>query len=657
VTQARYLVEPAAGKVAVSVRITATNHLRNTVTKTYYFRTAYLAVLPDTTGFRLTATGARPSVAVSKRTSTYTLLRLDFGANLAAGKTRVMTLTFDLKDPGGAPDRPIRISSTLVSFYAWAYGTPSTPGSTVSVTFPSGYDVTVGRGPLNGPTTDGSGNQTWASASIADALSFVADLTADHPSSYVESTDAVTIGGSQAQLVLRSWPDDSAWRDRVSKLLGEGLPVLASDHGLPWPPDQSPLIVQEALVRTTGGYAGLFDPSKHLIEIAYAAPTGVVLHEAAHAWLNGQLLADRWAAEAFASYYASVAAGQLQVKISSPVMTPQEQAAAIPLNAWGAVGTEPAETEAYAYAASLTLAQAIAARAGADGLRKVWAQAAAGEGAYQPPNGPPETGAAAPDWRGLLDLLEDDTSASYVDLWRTWVVRPGDVAALNERQVARASYEQALADASPWALPASIRSAMRAWSFADAERELADAETVIGQRAAVQREAAAAGLQLPATLQHDFESGNLADAATEASVELTTVQAIEAATSSRIAQPDPLEAIGLLGTSPDTDLSTARNALAAGDLAGAVNAAGIARTDWTSAENVGRGRLIGAALLAAALVLFAGLLWGRRRRGPVTATGPETTPTDPGEAPDGPASGPPASDDPAPASATPGPAR
>ena len=41
--------------------------------------------------------------------------------------------------------------------------------------------------------------------------------------------------------------------------------------------------------------------------------------------------------------------------------------------------------EDYAYAATLVLADAIAERAGADGLRAVWADASAHIGAYQPP--------------------------------------------------------------------------------------------------------------------------------------------------------------------------------------------------------------------------------------------------------------------------------
>ena len=81
------------------------------------------------------------------------------------------------------------------------------------------------------------------------------------------------------------------------------------------------LVVAEAVARTTGGYAGLFDPADGTVEIAYYADDFVVLHEAAHGWFNGNLLADRWANEAFASYYATEAAAALDVDVRDTALT------------------------------------------------------------------------------------------------------------------------------------------------------------------------------------------------------------------------------------------------------------------------------------------------------------------------------------------------
>ena len=105
----------------------------------------------------------------------------------------------------------------------------------------------------------------------------------------------------------------------------------------------------------------MFDPSLGQVEVAYDAGDFVVLHESAHTWFNGGLLTDRWANEAFASYYGLEAAEELKIKASADTLTPDLEAARIPLNAWGAVGRENEKTEDYAYAATLALARAIAA--------------------------------------------------------------------------------------------------------------------------------------------------------------------------------------------------------------------------------------------------------------------------------------------------------
>ena len=125
----------------------------------------------------------------------------------------------------------------------------------------------------------------------------------------------------------------------------------------------------------------------------------MVLHESAHAWFNGGLLTDRWANEAFASYYGLEAAEELGVKATADTLTPELEAARIPLNAWGAVGREDDKTEDYAYAATLALAREIAERAGADGLRAVWADAAA-QGRCVPARGDRRGDGRGGRWRG-----------------------------------------------------------------------------------------------------------------------------------------------------------------------------------------------------------------------------------------------------------------
>ncbi len=632
VGNARYDVQPQAKRVRVTVDLVMTNHLRDTKTKRYYFDTAFLSVLPDASGFKLTSSGASGARAVvSKKTSTYTLLKLNLGRRIYSGKTNTYRLVFDLVDAGGAASRDVRVGTSLVSFPVWAFATDSTPGSTVKVTFPAGYEVAVEAGEIPAPVTAADGTTTLETGKLDKPLTFFAYLVGDRPGSYAERIETATINGSTIELTIRGWADDTPWADRVGSLVSRGLPVLAQEIGLPWP-RQGGLAFHETVSRSTGGYAGLFDPSLGQVEVAYDAGDFVVLHESAHTWFNGGLLTDRWANEAFASYYGLEAAKELKIKASADALTPDLEAARIPLNAWGAVGRENEKTEDYAYAATLALARAIAERAGADGLRAVWADAAGKVGAYQPvvtgdgatssagAAAQPETVDGPPDWRALLDLLEERTGVSYDDLWRKWVARTTDLPLLDARRAARTEYDKVVEAAGDWLLPRALRDAMRAWRFDQAETMLGDASTVLDERAQITTDATAAGLTVPDTLRTAFESPDgFASAAVEASAELAAIHGYTSAVEARRTAADTIEAIGLWGTNPEGDLDRARTRFASGDVAGSVVAASAAESAWTGAAEAGRARLtsIGILVLALSLGLVILGIWLRGRRRPV----------------------------------------
>ncbi len=624
-SDARYVVQPAQGRVRVTLELTLTNRLKDTATTRYYFDRAFLAVLPESSGYRVSWDGSgTPTVRATSRTKDYTIVRIDLAQRIYGGKSATYTLRFDLVDRGGTATRDLRVGDSLVSFPVWAYASDDTPGSTVTVTFPAGFTVDVAGGSIPAPEQDDQGRTVFRSGTLAKPLTFFAFLIADRPGAYTERTIAPTVGDDVASITIRAWPDDPAWDKRVGRLLLRGLPVLADGVGLPWPTAET-LTVQEAVSRTTDGYAGLFDPSRRLVEIAYYASDFVVLHEAAHAWFNGALLADRWANEAFASYYALEAAAALDIKASGETLTPELAEHRIPLNAWGAVGREPSGVEDYAYAAALALAREIAARADADGLRAVWADAAAGVGAYPATGTPLQAGAIdpapepPPDWRGLLDLLEANTSATYDDLWREWVARDEDLPLLDARTAARARYDEVVADAGEWQLPEPIRAAMRAWQFEDARALLDQAADVLEQQAIIEGAADAAGLTPPEALRLAFEGDDgFEDAIDEAAAEIEAIARYREAVASRPVVTDQIIALGLWNESPEADLARAAAAFANGDLSGSARAADHAAAVWAGAAELGRGRAISliALAVAALLAIVLGLLWrlGRRRR-------------------------------------------
>jgi hypothetical protein len=627
VGDARYEVLPEESLVRITVDLVARNNLRDTATRKYYFDRAPLAVPPGATAFALASPSGKPTVRISARRADHQLLALTFGQRLASGKTAKFRLTFDLPDPGGAATRNVRVGEALVSFPVWAYGYPNgVAGSSVSVVLPPGYTAHLQAGELGPPTTDAGGRTTLASGPLPDATGFFAYLVAERPAAYKDTRLDIEVGGSPAAVTIRAWPDDPDWAARVGDLFERGLPVLGQLTGVGWG-RTPPLVVEEAVGGSTGGYAGLFDPAAGRMEIAYYADSLVILHEAAHAWFNGALLADRWANEAFASYYAVAAGGRLDEAIVPAPLTDELLKARIPLNAWlaGAIGEVPPDraAEAYAYAASYGLAALIAERAGLDGLREVWRAAAAGEVAYQPPHvdagaaRPPEQGTGAPDWRGLLDLLEDRTGATYDDLWRDWVVRDDEVALLDARREVRARYDAVVGAAGRWELPRSVRDTLRAWRFEEAAAMLGDAEVLLGRRADLERAAADAGLRLPTRLEAAFEGDiGFAAAAAEADAEEATIEALVAAEAARPAAPDQLARIGLFGTAPEETLAAGRAAFSSGDLEAAASAASSAYVTWAAAAETGRNRILvgtGVAILVV-LAILATLSYARGRR-------------------------------------------
>ncbi|HEX5589741.1 MAG TPA: hypothetical protein VFX65_05585, partial [Candidatus Limnocylindrales bacterium] len=438
---------------------------------------------------------------------------------------------------------------------------------------------------------------------------------------------SATVGGRTVFVVIRAWPDDAAWRERVSDVVLRALPVLGDEIGAPWPFDE-PLTVAETLTRGGGGYVGVFDPGQTLIQVSYLASPGVILHEAAHGWFNGRLVADRWIAEAFASLAAERAAAALGLAIESPELEDALLDAAFPLNAWPPLGEATRAEDDYGFAASLALAREIAALVGDEALRATWAAAAAGVPAYQPARRSAtepgtESGAPPPDWRALLDLLEEnadpDVAAELERIWRRWVIRTEDAALLEARAEARDAYEAAVAAAAPWSLPRAIRDAMRSWQFEAALGLMRDADAVMRQRAAVEEAAAADDLRPPDTLRVAFEgAGGLPSAAAEAAAELAAIAHIRAAEAARIAEPGPFDRLGLIGLDPDADLAAARAAFEAGDQDRAVAAAAEAQATWEAVPGIARGRMIGGLLLGAAVLLAAWLVAQRRRRQRVT---------------------------------------
>jgi hypothetical protein len=624
VTATRYTVQPDQKRIRVAVDVTIANHRADTRTSRYYYDHAFLAVQPGAASPSVVKGPKRASVRVASRAADQTVLRLDFGAKLYGGHTTSFRFAFNLADVGSGARRLIRVGTSLITFPVWAYASDGATGSRVTVRFPKGYDVTVESGAFGTQAHTSDGGTILSTGTLANPLGFFAYVSAQQPATYRTTSMAVKVPDGTIPLSMKAWKDDKSWAGRVGGLFGRALPVLQADIGMAWPHD-GPVVVQEAVSRSTGGYAGLYDPKASQIQVAYWAGSAVIVHEAAHGWFNGSLLADRWADEGFASLYAQRALRTLAIKASVPKLTAKLRAAAFPLNAWPASPAPASASEAYGYAGSYALAALIAKRAGPEALARVWADAAGRIGVYQPPagqgTGAAETVDGAPDWRGLLDLLETETGQDFTDLWRTWVVRPDEAALLDRRAAAQAAYTTLLGSTGGWALPRSVRDALRAWQFDSATSLLSKARQALAERASLETAAKDAGLSLPARMQTLFEAGDFTGAVAEAQAERAAIAAITGATAAGTSGDDPVTAVGLIGGDPERDLGAARTAFAAGDNAGAVTVANAASQAWAGAYGEGRRRLLMGISLAAALAVLGLSLVSRLRHSRTTPPG------------------------------------
>jgi hypothetical protein len=602
---ANYVVQPEQRRVHVTVDLVATNHARETISTRYVYDRANLAVLPGSTGFRATNDGVRVGVSVASRSAASTLLAIRFAKGLGSGRSTNVRLAFDLPDAGAASSRRVRVGPSLVAFPVWAFGTRDTPGSTVSVKFPAGYQVNAASGRLGKPVVAPDGTTTLSSPSLPDPFAISGYVSADRPGAFAETKLDVPLDGATAHLAIRAWQDDPAWAKRVVALLKKSLPALSATIGLAYP-QASTVVVEETVARSIDGAAGAYDPTTGVVRLAYTSGPGVTLRQAAHLWFDGSVFADRWLVEGLSSFAAGGAAARLKLNIGATPLPDPTRPGGFPLNAWTADpgrGPDAARGEAYGAAASASLIRLIATRTGGEGLRAVLS--AARERSNVGPT----------DWRGMLDLIESESGVDATDLWRTWVTRPEDAFLLDQRAQLRFEHAALLEEANGWVLPDAIGTALAAWRFDDADAAMGRARDILAARDQLAVAAAVAGLRPSANLRTAFESGDHEVALAEAAVEQAIVEQIVAAeTSGADASSSWLVRIGLLGQDPSGGLAAARSAFEAGDLTAAQARAIGAREAWAGAADLGGLRLRSMAALVLLLALLILLLSSRARR-------------------------------------------
>ena len=379
-------------------------------------------------------------------------------------QTQTTHITFDL--PGGKPRSasPVRVGRAYAAFTVWAWGDPGL--ADVRIVLPPKFSGDVRALPADTrdqlTSTSKDGRLTYAADDIADPESWYATVDiADHDALTDVSLD---LGGED--VVIHAWPEDREWLDRVSSVVEASVPDLETAIGLPWPVDRE-LGISEVSSTQIEGYAGLYDSATDEIQISEDLDEQIIVHEAAHAWFNGGLFAQRWISEGLADEYASRVIAAEGRTVAGPDTVSSRDKAAFRLNDWPPPSRVDATTrasETYGYDASWTVIRSIVDDVGEAKMHDVFAAAAAGTVAYVG-SGPAETSApAVADWRRFLDLVEDvGGSTKAAGLIETWVVTGVQRPQLAARATARQRYDALVAAGSGWLPGIVVREPMSEW--------------------------------------------------------------------------------------------------------------------------------------------------------------------------------------------------
>ena len=615
VSSSTWTANPDARTVHVSTHITATSHALDTTARRYFYDQVIISAPPAAQAFVAASQGGQPLAAtVKSRSVSGVVVAVSLGQQLYQGDSTTLSLDFDLVDDGGSTDRDLRISRNVMSFPVWAFGSPGTPGSTVTVIFPVGFSVQEEFGGL-ARSLEGSGLIVYSSGRIDDSTTLSAWFTAVQPVAATDfRTRTLTVG--PLAVSLHYWYDDPGWADRVQSVLAQGYPVLRSLIGL-GDPALASLSVTEASTEEIGGFAGSFDAAGGQVEVSYFADPFVILHEAAHMWFNASLASDRWIDEGFASWYAEQAVIRLGMVDHAPVLSSSLLQAAVPLNDWVAPGGPSSATAAYLYAASLVVARQIAVLARQDGLSLVWAAAQTSRAAYQPLHEPEvQTGPGTLDWERFLDLLQGITGGQYEAIWRQWVVDDTQAPLLAQRAQARAAFTALEPQLGSWDTPPDVRAALELWQFDRAQTLMTQAREVLERRDRIDAAASAEQATPPGTLQTLFEQTGVSAADAEAASELAALDAITAARQAEVASRGGAGALGLIGADPAADLQSALGAFSSGDMGRARSFANSAEAAWAGAGSAGQVRLFGSLAIVGGLLLLVVVAAWTRGRGP-----------------------------------------
>lgn len=615
-----YTVDAISGVVHVLAEVSLTNTIPDKRDGNYinrrYFTGFSLPVPVGAVNQVATNTSGHPlglTTRLIDGNSSFYFYDIDLAENLFYEQSTQVNVAYDITGLPPRSENPSRVNAAYAAFDAFGIGDDGKV--TVRVVVPPGFVVdTFGD---DAAVTEENGNTVYTATDIANPNEFDIFVSARNDGG-LTATDVSTPAGDRFN--LRSWPGDTEWQAFVTTQIDDGVPVLSTLVGQPWPIDET-VEVREAYTPYLYGYAGWFSASDNEIEIGEDLDQEVVLHELSHAWFNDNWFADRWLSEGFAQVYSNKAVTEMGGQALTPIAIGSTDAGKVTLNDWGDPNfTDGADdVENFGYNASFSVVQQIVDEVGDDKMREVLAAVSDRTIAYRG-EASPEPFDQVTDWRRFLDLVDEVGGATGADeLVKQYVVTSTQSKLLDERTGARTAYQQLIDDGGSWAPPYLVRAKMSAWSFTAAQTAIDESHDVLVLRDELDAKTAELASSYPADLEATYEASakNLDDATAAVQQQIDTADGVLAAVAADAANDGLFEKVGLLGTNLPALLDDAKTALAKGnhDVARAKAQEVIDTVD--TAPEVGKKRSLlvgGGVLLLLLLVTLLNVLLRRRAR-------------------------------------------
>lgn len=500
-----------------SVLVETTAVMSNTTTERRSGNTIYYSyfdefqhVLPaGATDVSVTSRGGTLRWSSESLDDDFDLLSATLPSRLRSGQSRSIELSYVLPRGTIRGEGMFFSNPAFHSFPVWSFSDPGTGSLRVRV--PKDAELGQFGGVLRRVGADDQFD-FWEPRHFDVPEELFSFVTVTVEDALIET--AFDVAGQE--IVLRTWPDDDVWRTFARDTIEKGLPALETVIGLPVP-DQDSLEVTESVTPYFYGYGGWYDPAETTIEVGNELDDALMLHELSHAWFNDALFTERWVNEGLAEEFTWRAQRDLGWP-TEPTPEPPRTAdpGAVALIDWNdalvlTLGDDDLRaTEEYGYAASWYTIRAIVETIDLDGMQEVLAAVDRDLVSYVGDD-PYETTDAADDWRRLLDLVAEaagpDGEVAIDQLFADFVVGDEHLDLLDERQLARRSYRDLVAQSPSWRVPDELRHSLTDWDF-DAATQLIDrAERVLAAQRQVADEIELRNLVGSAAVRDAYEAG------------------------------------------------------------------------------------------------------------------------------------------------------